>query len=145
MHPCEHRGARCSRIRAYACTHARTRVAVSSPCGKAETHAAAEKGGHMSGNGGHPLRVGVPVGIRIYHATLPFRYIFCLPPDFFLARRLPAYARMTRRPLSRPANLPREPPSPFSPPLVRLVRPSAFVTQRHVEHGGFYFKYFRFR
>lgn len=39
----------------------------------------------------------------------------------------------------RPANLPR------MPPLVRLVRPSAFVTRRHVEREGFYFKYFQFR
>lgn len=41
-----------------------------------ETHAAAEKGGHMSGNGRHPLRVGVPVGIHIQrHSPFPIHFL----------------------------------------------------------------------
>lgn len=90
----------------HARTHTHGYMAVPSPCGKVETHAAvavavvaaaelvAEKGGHMSGNGGHPSRVGVPVGM---YAPLSLSDTFFAPRRIFLAWRLPAYARMTRR------------------------------------------------
>lgn len=65
----------------------------------------AEKGGHMSGNGEHPLRVGVPVGIHTYtytrHSLFPIHFLS--PAPDFLPWRLPAYARMTRRPPSGPS------------------------------------------
>ena len=92
--------------------------------------AAAKKGGHMSGNGGHPLRVGVPVGIRIY-TPLSLSDTFFASRRIFLAWRLPAYARMTRRPPfppSGPQIIPESPSLPWLiPPLIALRRSSRGV------------------
>lgn len=76
----------------------------------------------------------------ILYTPLSLSDTFFASCRIFLAWRLPAYARMMRRPLPQLA-----PTSSLLPPMVRFVRSLAFVTRRHVEREGFYFKYFRFR
>lgn len=136
MHPCGHRGAR-SRIRIYARMHAPdTGGCIFVVWESGDARGGWKKGAICRAMAGTPLRVGVPVGIRIYTPL-------SLSDTFFASRRIFfSVASSCLRAYDAASSPPTLSTNP--PPLVRLVRPSAFVTQSHVREG-FYFKYFRFR
>lgn len=128
----------CTHVRMHARAHARTYARTHvygwlylHRVGKRRRTRRLKKGAICRAMAGHPLRVGVPVGIRIY-TPLSLSDTFFASRRIFLTWRLPAYARMTRRPPFpplRPANHPREPLSP-------LVHPGSPFDVRHAASCG---------